>query len=284
LSQDRFFALGVDMTLVLTEISPFGIAMAADSAVTITRKMLDGKPVTRVLTGVRKLQAIEKLEAGISMWGAGDIGGTDSDIWLDQFIRARQNEYYSLESFATLLQNELRNYIPRIDMNENPEGTIGFHLAGFVDLNGRRAPTFYHIHNGRSRKLEERGETVDGSIVNANQDILPEEARAFIDGGGAYVVHNGDYQMYKEIFNYLRDFFANVEKKTDARILIPYSVCLADRTEWLRFQIETISALYNFAGQRTSPTKIVKMSTIGVPITTLAISGALGHIESYVTR
>ena len=43
------------MTLVLTEISPFGIAMAADSAVTITRN-----DITRVLTGVRKLQVIEK--------------------------------------------------------------------------------------------------------------------------------------------------------------------------------------------------------------------------------
>jgi len=266
-----------EMTLVLTEISPFGIAMAADSAATITRR-----DVTRVLTGIRKLQVIEKLGAAISIWGAGEIDDTDSDVWLDKFIRGRQNEYDSLESFATLLQNELRRLVPRIDLEREPEGTIGFHLAGFVDLNGRKAPTFYHIHNGRSMKLEARAETVDGTMVNANHDILPEEACGFIDSGGICVVHNGDYEIYKGVFNYLRGFFAEVERKTGGGMLIPYSVCLADREEWLRFQIATISALYSFAGLET-PNGPVKLPTIGGPITSLRISRQYG-IESYVTR
>jgi hypothetical protein len=280
-TSDRARAVG--MTLVLTEISRFGIAMAADSAVTITRPTEQGS-VTRVLVGVRKLQAIEKLDAGISVWGGGNIDGGDSDIWLDQFIRGRQNEYHSLKDFAILLQNELRNHLPPIDAEKNPGGTIGFHLAGFVESNGRKAPTFYHIHNGRSKKLEMRGEVVDGRMVNANHDIPPEEGRMILDSGMVCVIHNGDYQIYKEVFDYLHNFFSELEEKTKGQLLLPYSASLADRVEWLRFQIATISALYNFAGLRNAAREIVKLPTIGGPITTLAISALDGHIVSYATR
>ena len=63
------------MTLIITELSKFGITMAADTAVTM---QISG--VTRVLVGVRKLQPIEKLNAGISIWGHGMIAGLHSDI------------------------------------------------------------------------------------------------------------------------------------------------------------------------------------------------------------
>jgi hypothetical protein len=271
------------MTLALTEISPFGIAMAADSAVTITCNTKVGN-VTRVLTGVRKLQAIEKLHAGISVWGTGSVDGLDSDIWLDRFIRERENEYSSLNDFAILLQNELRNHLLPIDVAKSPGGTIGFHLAGFVESDGTRAPTFYHIHNGRSQKLEMRGEIIDGSIVNANHDIPPEEGRRIQDSDGVCVIHNGDYHIYKEVFDYLHNFFGELEEKTKGQLLLPYSACLADRVDWLRFQMATISALYNFAGHRTATREIIKLPTIGGPITTLAISRSDGEIESYSTR
>ncbi len=57
------------MTLVLTEISKTGIAMAADSALTKDRP-LPGKQVNvpRVYTGAKKLFQIPKLKAGISIW------------------------------------------------------------------------------------------------------------------------------------------------------------------------------------------------------------------------
>jgi len=217
------------------------------------------------------------------VWGTGSVDGLDSDIWLDRFIRERENEYSSLNDFAILLQNELRNHLLLIDVAKSPGGTIGFHLAGFVE-SGTRASTFYHIHNGRSQKLEMRGEIVDGSVVNANHDISPEEGRRIQDSGGVYVVHNGDYHIYKEVFDYLHNFFGELEKKTKGQLLLPYSACLADRVEWLRFQMATISALYNFAGLRTAAREIVKLPTIGGPITTLAILRLDGRIESYSTR
>jgi hypothetical protein len=82
------------MTLVLTEISKFGIAMAADSAVTCDDPLPNGRVVNRVLTGVKKLQVIPKIHAGISVWGEGDIEFEDksypTDIWLEYFIENKK--------------------------------------------------------------------------------------------------------------------------------------------------------------------------------------------------
>jgi len=48
--------------------------------------------------------------------------------------------------------------------------------------------------------LEACGETVDGSKVNANHDMLPEQGRRLAESSGLLVIHNGDYQIYKEVF------------------------------------------------------------------------------------
>ena len=46
------------MTLILTEITQLGVAMAADSAVTMSRSLTGNRTITRVLTGVQKLNYI----------------------------------------------------------------------------------------------------------------------------------------------------------------------------------------------------------------------------------
>jgi hypothetical protein len=84
-----------------------------------------------------------------------------------------------VHDFVVLLRDELRICISRIDVKNRDEeyGTIGFHLAGFVNWHGQMTPTFYHIHNGRSLVLEKRGINIDPSTINANHDLLPEIAR-----------------------------------------------------------------------------------------------------------
>jgi len=47
------------MTLVLTEVSSFGVAMAADSAVTFDSE--------RVYVGAQKLLPVSQLDAGLSI-------------------------------------------------------------------------------------------------------------------------------------------------------------------------------------------------------------------------
>lgn len=245
------------MTLILTEISEFGIAMAADTAVTFELPLPNGDRISRVLTGVKKLQPIPKLQAGISIWGTGEIERTDSDIWLARFIEANQNNYDSLSDFAILLQNELRRHIRKINIQKYPWGTIGFHLAGFVESNAEKLPVFYHIHNGRSQVLEARGLQIDPRKINANLDFPPQR----IPQGQVYIWRNGDFQMYAQLFDVLGTFFQDLARRT--RIAIPYATSLGDRAEWLKFQIQTMAHLYRLG-------KLLPV--IGGEITTLTIS------------
>ena len=75
------------MTLIITEISRHGIAMAADSTLTF------GGQSTQQ-NAARKLQAIRHLNAGVSYWGLGALNDLASgevratDKWLEEFISA----------------------------------------------------------------------------------------------------------------------------------------------------------------------------------------------------
>jgi hypothetical protein len=55
------------MTLIITELSQFGIAMAADSAVTYTDSNTGRS--WAVPNAAKKLQSIPYLKAGVSCWG-----------------------------------------------------------------------------------------------------------------------------------------------------------------------------------------------------------------------
>jgi hypothetical protein len=255
------------MTLILTEISDFGIAMAADSAVTIPVINAHGDHQLRVLTGVKKLQVIEKLNAGISIWGLAELTiehgqKIDTDIWLRDFIQSERPNYNSLSEFAILLQNRIRNYVNPIDPIQRPLGNIGFHLAGFVEHEGHQAPTFYHIHNGVSKALEARGTHIDPTIVNANHDLPPNIAQERLAQNQIYLTRNGDFSIYAALFNHIVQFLASLSEY--GGITIPQSRNLSERAEWLRFQIRTMSELYRLSNLR--------LPTIGGKIDTLLIT------------
>jgi hypothetical protein len=121
------------MTLILTEISPWGIVMAADSAMSQKTGVNGRQQELRVLMGVNKLRVIAKLKAGIAVWGQGLIElehehTVDTDIWFRDFIQTQEPNYDSLNKFATLLQDELRKYIKKLDITIPSKrfGSIGF--------------------------------------------------------------------------------------------------------------------------------------------------------------
>lgn len=184
------------MTLILTQISQFGIAMAADSAVTETLSLNAGVERHRVLVGVRKLQPIHYLQAGISCWGQGEIQRMPTDIWLEEFI-TQHNNINTLHDFSISLQEELRRAVGRVRQD-----SLGFHLAGFVDSNGIKLPTFYHIHNGPSQ-YQRINPHIDPNLFNANNDMPPEVCPA----GLFKITRNGAYQLYAELFHVVEEFF-----------------------------------------------------------------------------
>lgn len=259
------------MTLVLSELSQYGIAMAADTAVTMQTITTDQRGFFRVYYGATKLRPIFKLQAGVSVWGQGKIDNVDSDVWLAEFIVRNQNNYNSIRDFAILLQNELRTHIPDIDPQQHPLGTIGFHLAGFVDSEGQKLPTFWHIHNGISQALQARGITIDPRRVNANEDFPPQQ----IPPGVFRITRNGDFQMYALVNQQLETFFSNLRRQG---FQIPHPPSLGvtplrARAEYLRFWIKTMGDIYRLSNI---------FPGIGGDVTTLTIS-PLG-IETYETR
>src|SRR5262245_56676211 len=118
------------MTLVITEISEFGIAMVADSAVTVTATLPSGSSTQEVLNAARKLQIIDYLSAGISMWGVGSIRNVPSDLWIEDFIDLHSN-IATINEFANELAGELQQAIGSV------QRPMGFHLAGYVEQDGQ---------------------------------------------------------------------------------------------------------------------------------------------------
>jgi hypothetical protein len=155
------------MTLILTELSNYGIVMATDSAITETLLKPDGTVGDKDYYGARKLFTVPKLSAGISYWGWADIpipGASwedkrklfSTELWLPHFLETNRENYNTLSELATLLEKELRQRIPKIDVNEHKLGDGGIHLAGYEKIDSRIVPTFWHIHNGISQQLPDK--------------------------------------------------------------------------------------------------------------------------------
>lgn len=220
------------MTLILTELTQFGIAMAADSTIThTTRGHSYANP-----NAAEKLQIIPYLNAGISCWGLGQIAGTNTDEWLAHFI-SKNATLQSLGSFAENLAKALQS---EVGPSPTKQSRLGFHLAGFERHDGRPQPSFYHVHDGPSTALQRRGVIVDPSKFNANHDVPPAEFMKYT----RWMTRNGDYQLYAQLFGLLEDFFG---RAAELGIVIPHSQNLNDRAEYLVFQIRTISDLYRMS-------------------------------------
>ncbi len=226
------------MTLVLTEISPLGIAMAADSAVTFTNLQTGLSYAQPNLA--RKLQPIPYLNAGISCWGMGTIDNVATDQWVANFIAANSKVKY-LKDFAELLAVELNAQLPA---NASGENRLGFHLAGYEDLDGVQEPSLFHIHDGPSTVLAERGIKVDPHRVNANHDVPPSMTQQIRQTGVFPLLRNGDYNLYANIFGLLEEFF---QQLIPIGIRIPNSQNLRDRADYLAFQIRTVSEIYRLS-------------------------------------
>ncbi|MBZ5558987.1 MAG: hypothetical protein LAO77_17070 [Acidobacteriia bacterium] len=242
------------MTLILTELTPFGIAMAADSAVTFTHPTTGYSFVQP--NAAAKLQSIPSLNAGVSCWGIGAIEDAPTDEWLAAFIL--QNAHVpSIGAFAAALASALQD---AVGPSEEGIPRLGFHVAGFETYEGQPLPSFYHVHDGPSTTLAMRGISVDPHLVNANHDMPPAEYLNQVVAGGGWITRNGDYQLYGQLFGLLEQFFGHVGQ---LGIAIPNSQNLLDRAQYLIFQIRTVSHIYRLSNL---------VPGIGGPITYLTIS------------
>ncbi len=125
------------MTLVLTEVSPLGVAMAADSALTWSNG--------RSFSGAQKLIPAVQVNAGFSIWGNFTVGNRYADEWLQAFISRNIRTGDGLWGIAQSLAQELNRSFdhPITEM-------MGIHVAGYDTKDRVYGPAFYHVHNGHA--------------------------------------------------------------------------------------------------------------------------------------
>jgi hypothetical protein len=247
------------MTLILTELSQAGIAMAADSAISMS---VNGKLVTKGQKHWKKLLKVPRIKAGISYWGDVGrlIGKKDRfDEWLERKIQNRC--YTDLRSFADYLAYEMNLAIGNKPLGNDQQ--VGIHVAGFQPwADGVSRPTFYHIHNGHSHpEIRQRSANINGqtvvleTIVNwkfsprelftTHDDFSPEsrKADALPALPGSYLTQNGDYVGFHIIFANLRPLIAILNTMPEFSILTKPNE-LGTRVGFLKNLIEITISIY----------------------------------------
>jgi hypothetical protein len=236
----------------MTELSKYGIAMAADSAVTQETYSYDTSQLKhRIYLGARKLRPIPKISAGISIWGNGKVGYVDTDIWIKEFISREEKNYSSLADFADHLTRKLNE----IGGSTSGSPTLGFHLAGYQKAQNGKFSCCYQIFDG---------------FKEGFRNQLAKPPRNY-SGYRPEIIRGGDYFLGAKLFD-LQDRYLSGLRKAGL-ISVPYPEDLKMRAEYLRFQIVHISHLYRLSS---------RFPFIGGPVTTLTISSR--GIQEYETR
>lgn len=262
------------MTLVLSEVSHRGVAMAADSAVTFGSG--------RVYIGAQKLQPVPQINAGMSVWGLGSVNGEDTDVWLQQFIQTQVKPNMVLWDTAQHLADRLNHAF-----GGTAPDRMGIHVCGFDEHQGVRGPALYHVHNGHYEVGIDKGKFVivpkeDPPIreFRAHDDIRPQ---VWPHSRPPEMRRNGDISVFAWMNNYLSRFLGEFQAATQFRF--PYPDSLATRGEYLRFWINMTIELYRLSNAR--PRILPQPATagdasIGGPVTVLTISKK--GIQSFYTK
>ena len=208
------------MTLVLTELSNAGIAMAADSAIT---RLSRGRIIEVDQQGWTKLLRVPKINAAISYWGMiGSVTQMQFDIWLQRVI-ADEDNYDSLEEFAGYVASTLNHACNNQPLNDGED--VGIHVAGFYRWDdGVHRPVFYHVHNGHGRFNVRENRDDSGRLVSVNpvwqsnprklfevhQDFPytskpMEESLVYLQNG--YITRNGAFFIYAVLWQQMQYAF-----------------------------------------------------------------------------
>ncbi|GEM_PF-1667975 len=257
------------MTLIVSEVSRHGIAMAADSAVTsnpaLELRLESGRPAPPVIrTGAQKIIPLWPINAAIACWGFGAVGPHDNpnaqipvDTFLIDFAGTVQ-ETESLDDVGRRLVDVLNRRIP-----VGRRG--GFHLAGFTEDQGRRFPALYHIHTGPN------AQGPHGPLVlyrdapyGQNPHISIDQWLAYIETGGFYWIRNGEFGVYAHFSARLNQLMEELQR--EERFVCPdpakFRTPLEGRGRFLKLQVQTICEFYRLSNRIDSIAQPISWVTI----------------------
>jgi hypothetical protein len=175
------------MTIVISELNPWGIAMIGDSAVTIRDAM-----GPRVREGAAKIHYSPTANIGFAIWGGACVDGKRMDFWMADFLSSMKAAE-PLPAVADRLAAELNQELVR-EGKAWGELRRGIHVAGYHD----GLPTLYHIHTGDpalpQHELRVFKDFPDGTKKNRHAYL--NELRV-----GTYHLRNGYYKMFGPLFD-----------------------------------------------------------------------------------
>lgn len=178
------------MTLIVSEISSYGIVMVGDSA--ITRKK-NGSAAYH--DGCVKVQFSEKARIGFSIWGRANVGNRRMDEWLSEFIEKRIGDNEPIESVGQRLADELNAELKA----EQQCFQRGIHIAGYVD----NLPVLWHVHSGH---LDEAPHEIKlyRDYPPTNMEVWERE-EAF-GSGGFWQLRNGRFKHFSVLFEHVQSY------------------------------------------------------------------------------
>jgi hypothetical protein len=251
------------MTLLLTECSPAGVVMAADSAIT----KIDGRGRIREVDqpGWLKVLKAPSVSAAVGYWGfIGRIYRGRFDEWLNKEIN--RAAYSDLPSLAAALADSLNTACGSKPLADNE--CAGLHVAGFHSWRDEeRRPFFFHIHNGPGyvqtehviqslpqgdRLIEVRPRLVAGprTLFEVHQDFpsrsasLEENLNMLRYG---YTTRNGDFFYYSVVWDALQRSFNYLN--LIPHFSIPRDDSLGARRGLLIAALETTVRVYRCSNQ-----------------------------------
>ncbi len=253
------------MTLVVCEASKFGIAMAADSAITQTfhqsLKLTSGCPVPpNVMIGAQKLVPIRSINAAVAVWGFGAVGmpkqfnKPEVNIPIDQFLIDFSNTVSDKETLEDV-GNRLAVLIEE-RLSDKDHG--GIHICGYARENGIEFPALYHIHS-RPLQLHRDYPFQEGWTVSKWLEILQN-----LKDDAFFQICNGAYEPYKHLNAHLYTMMQSL--KTEYNFVCPeltrFSSPLEARGRFLKLSVEIICEFYSMSNRIESIARPVSWITI----------------------
>lgn len=169
------------MTLILTQISKYGIIHASDSNLSSNGKS----------AGVaKKTFKVPFLKAGLTVAGNYSVDRIRMDIWLTKFIKSQAKiNKLTLADFSHNLKTQVEN---QMKTYEKSNGSI-FHIAGYVKNNIAYHPEFWHVTNVHSINMTtgEYGDIRDDFAIS--EDFW---SRDWQKNNLQQIFPSGGYQLY----------------------------------------------------------------------------------------
>lgn len=268
------------MTLIVSEVSKFGIAMAADSAITETCpsswNLSSNSPVPpTVRVGAQKIIPIGSINAAISVWGLGTLGMPDNleaQIPIDKFLYDFVN---SIASGTSL--EDVGNRLADVVNSRIKIGTVrgGFHLVGYKDENGKHFPVLYHVHTGHNPNgPHESLKLYRDFPFGSGRDI--DKWLADLQNNVIFWLRNGLFDTYAYFSQYLNELMVRLAHETG--FICPdysrFNTELEARGRFLKLQVQTICEFYRLSN---------RLETIAMPISWITISPeGITHFEPII--